>query len=162
MEKKPCCFLLLSLNAAGGGSSSSPGSFCAARAWSAHTVSSRGQFCRGHAAWPGRPPRPSAMGPGAAKGPKASAGRGGWGPQSRSCCSAGACPRTDNSTTLDLLFFFQTHYFFMDLLFFSQIRSIFCPPCFPCLVRNLVPELHRCWVRPNNLSSQHHRFDLYR
>lgn len=68
--KNPCCFLLLSLNAAGGGSGSSPGSFCAARAWSAHTVSSRGRFCRDHAAWPGRVPVPLPWGRGLQRGQK--------------------------------------------------------------------------------------------
>lgn len=101
-------------------------------------------------------------GAGGCKGAKSLSGSGWLGTAEQEMLRCRSLPQDRQFNYSRLVIFFQTHYFFMDLLFFSQIRSIFCPPCFPCLVRNLVPELHWCWVSPNNLSLQHHRFDLYR
>lgn len=106
-------------------------------------------------------PRPPAAGPGAGKGPKASAGSGWPAVAEQELLWCRSLPRDRQTRYSGLAIFFQTHYFFMGSLFFSQICSIFCSPLFSLLVSNLVLELHRHWLSPDNLSSQHRRFDLY-
>lgn len=108
-------------------------------------------------AWMSHVPNvPLLRGRGLRRGQKPQRGRGGQAQRSRS-------PGTDKSTTLDLLFLSRLAIFFFQTRYFFSPRSLyFHSPCFPCWGEALSLSYPSTGSAPITLSSQHHRFDLYR